>query len=1198
MFSNKLIKGLTIIALSAGFSLSTIQSAFARPGTLSNVPLFLSSIVEPNVFLTMDDSGSMDWGPMQSADSGVAAGSNGLPVIDTRRRAYYTPTFSNLYGTNNCYFVVPPFTNGGADGGVAAWDASWVVRHHLANRTYYNPAETYEPWRGTNSDGTPMYEPAKEKAAEEHPDGTEETIDLTVMHTYTEPTSTNGNCQSPNAGLKAPMWVPTYYTWPDNNGDGVIDARDIGDGDNILEAGDMTTAEIKAAEVRIVAGTAEMQNFANWFQYYRSRMNAAKAILGSTINNTDASRVGLRWFNDGHQMNVESMSDPDNKRDLQTVLYDYDTRGQGTPARRALRNTGRYFDATDGYTYNAINGNDIEPILPKAQGGECQQNFNILMSDGFWNSSNGPGVGNTDLDNSGATDNGFDGDKNESVDDGFYEDPWSNTLADVAMKYYEEDLSNLANNVPTTADVDEADHQHLVTYTVAFGLQGTPGLGDPLSEGFSWPEPKRNTLTTVDDMQHAAYNGRGLYLSAGNPGALLASLNTAIADIADRTASAAAVSINTTKLNVDTVVYLAEFNTNRWHGDLKAFKIRVLDNGTPSDPTDDFLDPSGTLNAFPEWRASTQLDARWKPGSPGSVSPERVIYTYDGTQGTPFKKLTNLTPGQQADLNTGPTGTADGVGQLRLDYLRGDRSLEGNGFRERLSLLGDLVNSGPVYVGAPGLNWPDTAPFPTGANRYSDFKIGPAASRAGVIYAAANDGMLHGFAEADGEEVMAYIPNNLFSSATGEGMHYLTEPNYNHRYYNDLTPTLSDIYADLGDGLAWQTILINGERGGGRGIYALNVNDPNNFTDAKADKIALWEFSSQDNANLGYTYSQPQIAFTNGTPGRWVAIFGNGYNNLGDGKAKLFVLDIEGGMDGWDAGDVIEIDTGEGTTGDPNGLSTPRLADLDGDGTVDRVYAGDVHGNMWAFDMSGGSTPSIVGGAPIFTTIGNEPITTPPVLAKHPTISNDGTNYPNVMVYFGSGQYLTNADKTDTSLNHFYGIWDNAAQNISALHKQTFLNGYTDTFGNPVRVLTNTPVNYAGGESGWYWELEDPGEKLIFEPSLRGGIVFANTFVPDPDPCGEGGDSWAMFVDMVNGGSADGPQSDTNNDGVIDDKDRVSNSSGTAALMTSSGSKGEGELYPNNNFLGDLVYRGDDPDEVKELRDIPTGRFSWQELIQ
>jgi type IV pilus assembly protein PilY1 len=299
---------------------------------------------------------------------------------------------------------------------------------------------------------------------------------------------------------------------------------------------------------------------------------------------------------------------------------------------------------------------------------------------------------------------------------------------------------------------------------------------------------------------------------------------------------------------------------------------------------------------------------------------------------------------------------------------------------------------------------------------------------------------------------------------------------------------------------------------------------------------------------------------------------------------------------------VIEIDTGVGSAGDPNGLSTPRLADLDGDGTVDRVYAGDVHGNMWAFDMSSGSTPSIVGNAPIFTTIGNEPITTPPVLAKHPTISNDGTNYPNVMVYFGSGQYLTNTDKTDdTTLNRFYGIWDNAAQNISVLHQQTFLNGYTDTFGNPVRVLTNTPVNYAGGESGWYFELDgagDSGEKLIFEPSLRGGIVFFNTFVPDSDPCGEGGDSWAMFVDMVNGGSADDPQSDTNNDGIIDDKDRVSDSSGNASLMTSAGSKGEGELYPNNNFLGDLVYRGDDPDEVKELRDIPTGRFSWQELIQ
>jgi len=1194
MFSNKLIKGLTIIALSASFSLSTIQSAFARPGTLADVPLFLSSIVEPNVFLTMDDSGSMDWGPMQSVESGVAAGSNGLPVIDGRLRAYYTPPFSNLYGPNRCYFVVPPFTNGA----VPSWDATWVIRHHLANRTYYNPAVTYEPWRGTKADGTPMYEPADEEEAEEHPDGSEETVDLTEWHTYTEPTDPDDDCDNaPNEGVSAPMWIPTYYTWPDNNGDGVIDARDIGDGDNILEVSDMTTAEVQAAEVRIAPGTPEMQNFANWYQYYRSRMNAAKSVLGSTINNTDASRVGLRWFNDGHQMNVDTMSDPDKKRKLQKVLYDYDTRRQGTPARRALRNTGRYFDATDSYTYDAINGDDIEPILPAAQGGECQQNFNILMSDGFWNSSTGPGVGNTDKDNSGVTDNGFDGDVNESVDDGYYEDDWSNTLADVAMKYYESDLSPLADNVPTTTGVDEADHQHMVTYTVAFGLKGTldPAVDDPLSAGFSWPEPVRNTATTVDDMWHAAYNGRGLYLSAGNPGALLASLNTAIADIADRTASAAAVSINTTKLNVDTTVYLAEFNTNRWHGDLKAFKIQVLDNGTPGDPSDDYLDPSGTLNPTPEWRAATQLDARWDVSS-SAVVPPRVIYTYDGSQGTTFKTLGSLTPAQQADLSTNANGDPDGLGQQRLDYLRGDRSLEGTLLRERVSLLGDLVNSGPVYVGAPGLNWPDKAPFPTGTNRYSNFKTDKAL-RAGVIYAAANDGMLHGFAEADGEEVMAYIPNNLFSSAVGEGMHYLTEPNYKHKYYNDLTPTVSDIYANLGNGLAWQTILINGERGGGRGIYALNVNDPNDFKDANAAKIALWEFTAKDNPNLGYTYSQPQIAFTNDN--RWVAIFGNGYNNLGDGRGKLFVLDIEKGIDGWDPGEVIEIDTGIGDSGDPNGLSTPRLVDINGDGTVDRVYAGDVYGNMWAFDMSTGSTPTVVGGAPIFTTIGAEPITTKPIAAKHPTIYSDGSNYPNLMVYFGSGQYITNGDKSDSSLNHFYGIWDNQAQNINTLHKQDYLNGYEDAFGNPVRVLTNTPVSYAGGESGWYIELPDQGEKLIFEPSLRGGIVFFNTFVPDLDPCGEGGDSWAMFVDMVNGGSADDPQSDTNNDGIIDDNDRVNNSGGGGgSWMSSSGSKGPGELYPNNNFLGNLVFRGEDADEVRDLRDIPTGRFSWQELIQ
>ena len=297
-------------------------------------------------------------------------------------------------------------------------------------------------------------------------------------------------------------------------------------------------------------------------------MNTTKAAIGRVINNTDASRMGLDVFNNGIQKYSKSMNNNTNKLALLKDFYGTEEE-TWTPAREALDRVGQYFQSTNG---NA-------PILPANQGGECQQNFNILLTDGFWNRSFS-GVGDRDSDGgSGTNDTIFDGNQAQSNDGGNYKDHptknYSNTLADIAMKYYEEDLRTMADKVPTQAGIDEASHQHLVTFSVAFGLAGTldPLTADPLSVGFEWPEPISDTATTVDDLWHAAYNGRGKFLSAKSPDTLATSLGAAIADIAERTATAAAVSINSAKLTTQSVVYLAQFNTNRWQGNLFAFKI-------------------------------------------------------------------------------------------------------------------------------------------------------------------------------------------------------------------------------------------------------------------------------------------------------------------------------------------------------------------------------------------------------------------------------------------------------------------------------------------------------------------------------------------------------------------------------------------------------------------------------------------------
>jgi type IV pilus assembly protein PilY1 len=582
----------------------------------------------------------------------------------------------------------------------------------------------------------------------------------------------------------------------------------------------------------------------------------------------------------------------------------------------------------------------------------------------------------------------------------------------------------------------------------------------------------------------------------------------------------------------------------------------------------------------------------------------RTVVTYNDAlaapEGVAFQ-WADISPSMKDDLKTNATGAteADAAGVARLDYLRGDRSNEGAGrfFRQRISMLADIVNSGPVFVGAPSLNWPDTAPFPEDGQAYSEFKNGLAANRKKMVYVGANDAMLHAFDDDTGEEVFTYVPSIISSSAIGEGLHYLTESNYGHQFYVDLTPTLSDAYISSGSSKEWHTILVGGLRGGGRGLFALNVTDPDLFQEANADKLVMWEFDSDDDSDLGFTYSRPFIAYTNA--GTWVAIFGNGYNDLGSGEASLFIVDIEKGVDGiWQPGDYVKISTGAGDPANRNGLATPALADVDGNGTVDRVYAGDLEGNMWAFDLestnqtqwgvayTSGSTP-----IPLFTTPPGQPISAKPVLAKHPTQpdSSSPSNAPNIMVYFGTGQYLVDADKSSTSVQSFYGVWD---QGDSALVNTDLIEQTFDTSFS-VKVLTRNPVDYSI-DHGWYFNLPETGERAVTSPIARADTVFFNSFVPVDDPCSVGGFGFKFAVDMATGGSPLDPSFDANKDGVIDDSDMVSNGIESSTLVAV---RQEGFL-PEPVFIEDLAFTAETATKVKALKDIPVGRFSWQELIQ
>ncbi len=301
---NELARKTALIAWIASLSLSTLQSAQAAPGPLETAPLFLSTIIQPNVYMTIDDSGSMDWDPMfQDGAAGIPA-NGGRPVVAGYYQLYYfrdASSFSHSYNSRG----LPP-----ANGANYEWDLGWAVKNHNANLSYYNPAIDYTPWPGTNADGTPMFIDANETAVLKDPfNPAGQTVNLTVSHTF------DGWSWSINSTwnwVESTVWLPRYFIWDDDiqipvtniNGNSVlVDSNNDGiyssaDGVATTPNGIVDFDDGRRA-VDIVAGTPEMQNFANWFQYYRSRMKATKAIIGNTINSTDASRMGMRLFNSG-----------------------------------------------------------------------------------------------------------------------------------------------------------------------------------------------------------------------------------------------------------------------------------------------------------------------------------------------------------------------------------------------------------------------------------------------------------------------------------------------------------------------------------------------------------------------------------------------------------------------------------------------------------------------------------------------------------------------------------------------------------------------------------------------------------------------------------------------------------------------------------------------------------------------------------
>ena len=698
-------------------------------------------------------------------------------------------------------------------------------------------------------------------------------------------------------------------------------------------------------------------------------------------------------------------------------------------------------------------------------------------------------------------------------------------------------------------------------------------------------------------LQDTADNAGGMAYAAADGYALAQALTAAFTQ-AKASASASATALNSGSITNDSKLFQATFSSERWKGELTAFPINA----------------DGTLAAA-AWHAAAQLDA---------VAPAaRVIATYDPVagNGVPFQ-WASLDASQQAALNLDPaTGVADGEGAARVDYLRGDRANEGvgNQYRVRGSVLGDIVHASPVYVGPPDGLYPDTLE----AAAYSAFRTAQS-GRAKVVYAGANDGMLHAFDGDTGVERFAYVPGGLVNQ-----LNQLTDPGYGHRYFVDGTPTAADAYF----GGAWHTVLAGGVRAGGQIVYALDITDPGAMgNEAAAASHVLWEFSDHNDRDMGDSFSRPSVVRMHS--GRWVAIFGNGYNNTAadgiasaTGNAVLYIVDVATGAL------VRKIDTGAGVAQDPeglgrpNGLSTPAVADVNGDGIADFAFAGDLFGNLWKFDLTNANSAAwdvafSAGGSPtpLYRARGAHGSAQP--ITVRPQVGTRGPGQAGgVMVYFGTGKYFEVGDNSGfgQATQTFYGIWDKndgVVPNFTRadLTQQKILHEIASG-GHDVRVTSQYSVDW-NTKDGWYLDLvnteggnaDNFGERQVSDPILRNGRVIFTTLIPSSDPCAFGGTGWLMEMDAYGGGRLGSPPFDLDDDGEFTDTDKVTTTdeNGNNVPVTVSGKKSTVGIIDTpgvlNNGVGSTEYKytSGSSGVIETTTENPgtsdQGRQSWRQL--
>jgi type IV pilus assembly protein PilY1 len=785
-------------------------------------------------------------------------------------------------------------------------------------------------------------------------------------------------------------------------------------------------------------------NYLNWFYgptAPQQKIAILKAVATNVLNSIDGVNVGLMTYNAADGGNVRyAMEDIATARASIVAAVNGVGLQQFTPLSETLHEAHRYLSG------GHVGYGDVGPLSSvdasrTAVGGG---DYKSPLEEGCQKNfivylSDGLPTNDTGSDAEIATLVG--GTCDGIVGDGY-------CLDDLAGYLHEQDI-----------DSSVAGEQHVTTYTIGFDAD-------------------------IPLLQETAKDGGGAYFTAADAGSLTMALTTILSDISTTSSTfpARAVSMRsfnrTRHLNDLFVGVFSPTGDTHWPGNLKKYRLRPSDGTILDSLAQPAVDASGAFAAGTQSFWSAVADgADAELGGAASNLPlpaARAVYTY--VAGGDLNAAGNLivqpnTALDDAMLNTGQAGRP--TRSQIIDFIRGADPVTGTPRYQ----MGDPLHSEAASV------------------TYGAAKT--------VIYLVTNDGYLHALDAGTGKEDWAFVPPEFLDDQVDL---YLNGPADTRHYGIDGAARIQMVADDDGVIAAGEKVyLYFGMRRGGDFYYGLDVTNP-------ADPKVLWRLpgtGAQALPGMGQSWSNPMparmsVAGVSQNPANLVLVFGAGYDTKHD----------EHGMAGTDSAGkgIFIVDSVSGNvlwSGAPSGgtrnfadmsyaiAGEIRVVDLDSDGYGDRMYAADLGGQVWRFDVfNGQAAASLVTGG-VIARLGGAPAAHPPLADTRrfynaPDVAVVSGDVPYMHIGIGSGH----RERPNSSLNtdRFFALRDYAAFATKTQAQHDAFAPITDA--DLVDVTTDANATIPAASPGWKLTLTDPGEKVLAEARTFNNAIFFTSFTP------------------------------------------------------------------------------------------------------